>query len=41
MNAFFVIPIQSDLVGRLFSTHPPTERRVERLREMAAEMERR
>jgi len=41
MNAFFVIPIQSDFVGRIFSTHPPTEKRVERLREMAAEMERR
>jgi heat shock protein HtpX len=41
MNAFFVIPIKSDFVGRIFSTHPPTEKRVERLREMAAEMERR
>jgi heat shock protein HtpX len=41
MNAFFVIPIRSGFVGRLFSTHPPTEKRVERLREMAAEMERR
>jgi heat shock protein HtpX len=41
MNAFFVIPIKSDFVGRVFSTHPPTEKRVERLREMAAEMERR
>ena len=40
MNAFFVIPIQSDFVGRIFSTHPPTEKRVERLREMAGEMER-
>jgi heat shock protein HtpX len=41
MNAFFVIPIRSGFVGRVFSTHPPTEKRVERLREMAAEMERR
>jgi heat shock protein HtpX len=40
MNAFFVIPIQSDFVGRIFSTHPPTEKRVERLREMAGELER-
>ena len=40
MNAFFVIPIRSDFVGRIFSTHPPTEKRVERLREMAGEMER-
>jgi heat shock protein HtpX len=39
MNAFFVIPIKSGFVGRVFSTHPPTERRVERLREMAREME--
>jgi heat shock protein HtpX len=41
MNAFFVIPIKSGFVGRVFSTHPPTEKRVERLREMAADMERR
>jgi heat shock protein HtpX len=41
MNAFFVIPIQSDFVGRIFSTHPPTEKRVERLRKMAGEMEQR
>jgi len=40
MNAFFVIPIRSGFVGRIFSTHPPTEKRVERLREMAADMER-
>ncbi|MFB6101809.1 MAG: zinc metalloprotease HtpX [Haloplanus sp.] len=41
MNAFFVIPIRSGVVGRLFSTHPPTENRVDRLREMVGEMERR
>jgi len=40
MNAFFIIPIRSGFVGRIFSTHPPTEKRVERLREMAGAMER-
>jgi len=41
MNAFFVIPLRSGVVGRLFSTHPPTEKRVDRLRELEGEMERR
>jgi heat shock protein HtpX len=39
MNAFFIIPIKSGIVGRLFSTHPPTEKRVERLRELERELE--
>ena len=39
MNAFFIIPIESGLVGRLFSTHPPTEKRVERLRELERQQE--
>ncbi|MCU4971995.1 zinc metalloprotease HtpX [Halobacteria archaeon AArc-m2/3/4] len=39
MNAFFIIPIKSGIVGRLFSTHPSTERRVERLRDLEREME--
>ncbi|QKY21119.1 zinc metalloprotease HtpX [Halolamina sp. CBA1230] len=39
MNAFFVIPIRSGFVGKLFSTHPSTENRVERLRELEREME--
>ncbi|WP_207586295.1 zinc metalloprotease HtpX [Halomontanus rarus] len=39
MNAFFIIPIRSGIVGRLFSTHPSTERRVERLRDLEREME--
>ena len=34
MNAFFIIPIRSGVVGQLFATHPPTEKRVERLREL-------
>ncbi|MFB6155851.1 MAG: zinc metalloprotease HtpX [Haloferacaceae archaeon] len=39
MNAFFIIPVKSDFIGKLFSTHPSTERRVERLRELEREME--
>ena len=39
MNAFFIIPIRSGFVGRLFSTHPSTERRIERLRELERELE--
>lgn len=39
MNAFFVIPIRSGFIGKLFSTHPATESRVERLRQLEREME--
>lgn len=39
MNAFFIIPVKSDLIGRLFSTHPSTEQRVDRLREIEVELE--
>ncbi|MBP1986124.1 zinc metalloprotease HtpX [Halolamina salifodinae] len=39
MNAFFVIPISSGVVGKLFSTHPSTENRVEKLRGLEREME--
>jgi heat shock protein HtpX len=39
MNAFFIIPIRSGFIGRLFSTHPSTEQRVERLRALEREME--
>lgn len=39
MNAFFIIPIKSGVVGRLFSTHPPTEQRIERLRNLERELE--
>ncbi|ELZ06461.1 heat shock protein HtpX [Natrialba chahannaoensis JCM 10990] len=38
MNAFFIIPLKSGIVGRLFSTHPSTERRVEQLRELEQEL---
>ncbi|AXR76459.1 zinc metalloprotease HtpX [Natrarchaeobaculum sulfurireducens] len=34
MNAFFIIPIKSGIVGQLFSTHPPTEKRIEQLRDL-------
>ena len=39
MNAFFIIPVESGFIGRLFSTHPPTEKRVERLRELERQQE--
>ncbi len=39
MNAFFVIPIDSGFIGRIARTHPPTEKRVERLRDLEREME--
>ncbi|HET7323105.1 MAG TPA: zinc metalloprotease HtpX [Halococcus sp.] len=39
MNAFFIIPIKSGAISRLLSTHPSTERRVERLRDMQRELE--
>ncbi|WP_254536340.1 zinc metalloprotease HtpX [Halomarina litorea] len=39
MNAFFIIPIRSGFIGRLFSTHPTTEKRVERLRALERELE--
>jgi heat shock protein HtpX len=38
MNAFFVIPIRSGTIGRLFSTHPNTEARIERLRALESEL---
>jgi heat shock protein HtpX len=39
MNAFFIIPIKSGFVGRLFSTHPPTEKRIDRLQDLERELE--
>ncbi len=39
MNAFFIIPIRSGFIGKLASTHPSTESRIERLRQLEKEME--
>ena len=39
MNAFFIIPIRSGFIGKLASTHPPTEKRIEQLRQLEREME--
>lgn len=39
MNAFFIIPIKKGFIGRLFRTHPETERRISRLRELEREIE--
>jgi len=39
MNAFFVIPITKGFVGSIFRTHPSTEKRVERLKQLEREME--
>ena len=39
MNAFFIIPTSvKSSVGELFATHPPTEKRLARLAEIAREM---
>ena len=38
MNAFFIIPIRSGFIGRIASTHPSTEKRIDRLRELEKEM---
>jgi heat shock protein HtpX len=39
MNAFFIIPLKAGTIGKLFSTHPSTENRIERLRGLEREME--
>lgn len=39
MNAFFIIPISRGFIGKLASTHPSTENRIERLRNLEREME--
>lgn len=39
MNAFFIIPINKGMIAKLFSTHPTTENRVERLRDLERQVE--
>ena len=37
LNAFFIIPaLSSSSIMHLFSTHPPVEKRIQKLKEMAA-----
>lgn len=39
LNAFFIVPaLSGSTIGNLFSTHPPVERRVQKLMEMEASM---
>ena len=39
MNAFFIVPISAGFIAKLARTHPATEKRVERLRDLEREME--
>ncbi|MFB6150829.1 MAG: zinc metalloprotease HtpX [Haloarculaceae archaeon] len=39
MNAFFIVPIDKGTIARLFRTHPATEKRVDRLRDLERELE--
>ncbi|WP_254272976.1 zinc metalloprotease HtpX [Haloarcula marina] len=39
MNAFFIIPIRVGWIGRLFSTHPSTEKRIDRLQDLERDLE--
>jgi heat shock protein HtpX len=40
-SAFFIIPaLKGNSMANLFSSHPPVDKRIERLREMARQMER-
>jgi heat shock protein HtpX len=39
LNAFFIIPaLSGSTIGNLFSTHPPVQKRVQKLMEMEASM---
>ena len=39
MNAFFILPAKGSTITKLFSTHPSTEKRIDRLRELERELE--
>ena len=39
MNAFFILPAKGGTITKLFSTHPSTENRVDRLQDLEREME--
>ena len=39
MNAFFILPAKGNTITKLFSTHPSTEKRVDRLRDLERELE--
>jgi heat shock protein HtpX len=39
LNAFFIVPaVTGSTIGNLFSTHPPLEKRIQKLMEMEASM---
>ncbi len=40
MNAFFIIPIRTGFIGKLASTHPSTDKRIEALRDLERDLER-
>ena len=41
MNAFFIVPVRvKSVVQALFSTHPPMEKRIERLQQLEAQLQR-
>jgi heat shock protein HtpX len=39
MNAFFIVPVSKGFIATLARTHPPTEKRVDRLQALEREME--